>query len=92
MTKEILFLAVSELAMAIQAASAYPENHPRVQELLVRLHRRVQSEAERLRGLNIGFFSDHVVVDEIPLVDPNPALNRLIERMREKGIEKILVS
>jgi putative nucleotidyltransferase with HDIG domain len=92
MTKETLFLAVSELAMAIQAASAYPENHPRVQELLVRLHRRVQSEAERLRGLNIGFFSDHVVVDEIPFVEPNPTLNRLIERMREKGIEKILIS
>jgi putative nucleotidyltransferase with HDIG domain len=91
-TKDALFLAVSELAMAIQAASAYPENHPRVQELLVRLHRRVQSEAERLRGLNIGFFSDHVVVDEIPFVEPNPTLNRLLERMREKGIEKILVS
>jgi len=45
MTKDALFLAVSELAMAIQAASAYPENHPHVQELLVRLHRRVQSEA-----------------------------------------------
>jgi putative nucleotidyltransferase with HDIG domain len=90
--KEALFLAVSELAMAIQAASAYPENHPRVQELLVRLHRRVQTEAERLRGLNIGFFSDHVVVDEIPFVEPNPTLNRLLERMREKGIEKILVS
>lgn len=92
MTKDTLFLVVSELAMAIQAASSYPENHPRVQELLVRLHRRVQSEAERLRGLNIGFFSDHVVVDEFPFVEPNPTLNRLIERMREKGIEKILIS
>ena len=92
MTKDTLFLVVSELALAIQAASAYPENHPRVQELLVRLHRRVQSEAERLRGLNIGFFSDHVVVDEFPFVEPNPTLNRLIERMREKGIEKILIS
>jgi putative nucleotidyltransferase with HDIG domain len=92
MTKDTLFLLVSELAMAIQAASAYPENHPRVQELLVRLHRRVQSEASVLRGLNIGFFRDHVVVDEFPFVEPNPTLTRLIERMREKGIEKILVS
>jgi putative nucleotidyltransferase with HDIG domain len=92
LTKDTLFQVVSELAMAIQAASAYPENHPRVQELLVRLHCRVQSEAERLRGLNIGFFSDHVVVDEIPFVEPNPTLTRLIERMREKGIEKILIS
>ena len=92
MTKNTLFLLVSELAMAIQAASAYPENHPRVQELLVHLHRRVQSEASQLSGLKLGFFRDHVVVDEFPFVEPNPALTRLIERMREKGIEKILVS
>jgi len=92
MRKNALFLLVSELAMAIQAASAYPENHPRVQELLVRLHRGVESEASLLRGLNIGFFRDHVVVDEFPFVEPNPTLARLIERMREKGIEKILIS
>ena len=92
MTGDALFLVVSDLALAIQGASAYPENHPRVQELLVRLHRRVQSEAERLRGLNIGFFRDHVVVDERPFMEPNPTLTRLIERMREKGIEKILIS
>lgn len=92
MTGDALFPVVSDLALAIQGASAYPENHPRVQELLVRLHRRVQSEAERLRGLNIGFFRDHVVVDECPFMEPNPTLTRLIERMREKGIEKILIS
>ena len=92
MTKDTLFLVVSDFALAIQSASAYPENHPRVQEILVRLHRRVQSEAKRLRGLNIGFFRDHVVVDEFPFVGPNPTLTRLIERMREKGIEKILFS
>jgi putative nucleotidyltransferase with HDIG domain len=92
MTEDTLFPVVSDLALAIQGASAYPENHPRVQELLVRLHRRVQSEAERLRGLNIGFFRDHVVVDECPFMEPNPTLARLIERMREKGIEKILIS
>ncbi|MHB1024268.1 MAG: HD-GYP domain-containing protein [Desulfobacteria bacterium] len=92
MTRDTLFQVVSDLALAIQAASAYPENHPRVQELLVRLHHRVQSEAEQLGGLNIGFFRDHVVVDEFPFVEPNPTLTRLIERMREKGIEKILLS
>lgn len=92
MTGEPLFLVVSDLALAIQAASAYPENHPRVQELLVRLHRRVQSEASLLRGLNIGFFRDHVVVGESPFIEPNPTLSRLIERMRDKGIEKILIS
>jgi len=92
MTKDTLFQVVSDLALAIQGASAYPENHPRVQEILVRLHHRVQSEASRLRGLNIGFFQDHIVVDEVPFVGPNPALTRLTERMREKGIEKILIS
>ena len=92
MTRDTLFLVVSDLALAIQGVSAYPENHPRVQELLVRLHHRVQSAASLLRGLKIGFFHDHIVVDEFPFVEPNPSLARLIERMREKGIEKILIS
>ncbi len=92
MTKDTLFPVVTNLALAIQGASAYPENHPRVQELLVRLHRRVQSEASLLRGLNIGFFRDHVVVDAFPFVESTPMLTRLIDRMREKGIEKILIS
>jgi HD-GYP domain-containing protein (c-di-GMP phosphodiesterase class II) len=90
--RENLFYVVSDLALAIQGASSYPENHPRVQELLVRLHRRVCDEAERCKGLNIGFFRDHVVVDEHPFLEPNPTLARLIERMQEKGIEKILIS
>jgi HD-GYP domain-containing protein (c-di-GMP phosphodiesterase class II) len=90
--RENLFYVVSDLALAIQGASSYPENHPRVQELLVRLHRRVCAEAERCKGLNIGFFRDHVVADEHPFLEPNPTLARLIERMREKGIEKILIS
>ena len=92
MTRDTLFQVLSDLALAIQGASAYPENHPRVQELLVRLHQHVRSEAERLNGLNIGFFRDHIVVDEFPFVEPNPTLIRLIERMREKGIEKIVIS
>ena len=92
MTRDALFQVVSDLALAIQGASAYPENHPRVEELLARLYRRVQSESKRLGGLNIGFFKDHVVVDEVPFVEANPTLTRLIDRMREKGIEKILIS
>ncbi len=92
MTRDTFFQVVSDLTLAIQGASAYPENHPRVQELLVRLHHRVQSGASLLHGLNIGFFHDHIVVDEVPFVGPNPTLTRLIERMRGKGIEKILIS
>jgi len=92
MTRDALFLVVSDLALAIHGVSTYPENHPRVQELLANLHRRVQSEAERLGGLNIGFFRDHIVVGESPFLEPTPTFTRLIERMREKGIEKILIS
>jgi putative nucleotidyltransferase with HDIG domain len=90
--RESLFYVVSDLALAIQGASTYPENHPKVQELLVRLHRRVSAEAETRRGLNIGIFRDHVVADEHPFLDPNPTLARLIERMQDRGIEKILFS
>ncbi|MGB7631622.1 MAG: HD domain-containing phosphohydrolase [Candidatus Deferrimicrobium sp.] len=92
MTRDTLLQVVSDLALAIQGTSAYPGNHPRVQELLTRLHQQVQSKASLLRGLNIGFFRDHVVVDEFPFVEQNPTLTRLTERMREKGIEKILIS
>jgi len=92
MTRDTLFQVVSDLALATQGASAYPENHPRVRELLVNLHRRVQHEAEQLRGLNIGFFRNHIVVDEFPFVESNPTLARLTHRMRERGIEKILIS
>ncbi len=45
MTKDSLFPVVSDLALAIQTASAYPENHPRVREILSRLYCRVQAEA-----------------------------------------------
>lgn len=92
MTRDSLFQIVSDLAQAIQGASAYPENHPRVRELLVRLHHHVRSGASLLGGLNIGFFHDHIVVDEVPFTGQNPTLTRLAERMREKGIEKILIS
>src|SRR4030042_4636199 len=53
---------------------------------------RVQSGASLLPGLNIGFFHDHIVVDEVPFVGQDHTLPRLIERMRGKGIEKILIS
>jgi putative nucleotidyltransferase with HDIG domain len=92
MTREELFQVASDLALAIQGATAYPESHPKIQQLLTRLHLRVQAAAERLQGLHIGFFSDHVVVDESPFVEPNPTLARLMARMGEKGIEKMLIS
>ena len=92
MTRDSLFLVVSDFALAIQGASTYPENHPRVQGLLANLHRRVQSEAAQLGGLNIGFFRDHIVVDEFPFVESNPTLAKLTQRMRENGIEKIVIS
>src|SRR3989337_566530 len=41
MIRETLFQLVSDLALAIQAASAYPENHPRVQDLLGGPHKRL---------------------------------------------------
>ncbi len=92
MKREDLFPVLSDLALAIQAAAAYPENHPKVQQILERLHRRVLADARRLEGLNLGFFGDHVVVDECPFVEPNSTLLRLMARMREKGIEKIRFS
>jgi putative nucleotidyltransferase with HDIG domain len=92
MKREDLFQVLSDMALAIQGAAAYPENHPKVQQLLVRLHYGILAEARRLEGLNIGFFGDHVVVDECPFVEMNSTLARLMARMRDKGIEKICFS
>jgi len=84
-----LFGVVSDLALAVQAVSVYPETHQRVQDLLVRLHQRLQEETGTLKILHIGFLGDHAVVDEFPFLGLSPTLQKLIHRMREKGIEKI---
>ncbi len=78
-----------DLALSIQASSVYPESHQRVQVLLGRLHERLQAETGRLKVLHIGFLGDHAVIDEFPFLGLNPTLDRLIRKMRERGIEKI---
>lgn len=78
-----------DLGLSIQASSVYPESHQRVQELLARLHNRLQAETGRLNVLHIGFLGDHAVIDEFPFLGLNPTLDRLIRKMRERGIEKI---
>jgi len=84
-----LFAVVSDLALAVQAVSVYPESHQRVQDLLVRLHQRIHEEAGRLSTLHIGFMGDHAIVDEFPFLGLSPTLHKLIRKMQEKGIEKV---
>ncbi len=78
-----------DLGLSIQASSIYPESHQRVQGLLTRLHNRLQAETGRLKILHIGFLGDHAVIDEFPFIGLNPTLDRLVRKMRERGIEKI---
>jgi HD-GYP domain-containing protein (c-di-GMP phosphodiesterase class II) len=84
-----LFAVVSDLAQAVQAVSVYPESHQRVQDLLARLHQRIQEEAGRLSTLHIGFLGDHAIVDEFPFLGNSPTLHKLIRKMQDKGIEKV---
>jgi len=88
--REDFFAVVSDLALGIQAAAVYPESHQRIQEILSRLHRRLQSETDRRKYLHIGLMADHVVVEEFPFLGLNPTLQRLIRRLLEKGMEKIV--
>jgi len=80
-----------DLGLAIQASAVYPESHQRVQSLLIRLHNRIQAETGRLKVLHIGFLGDHAVIDEFPFLGLNPTLDRLVRKMRERGIEKISI-
>jgi len=80
---------LADLVQAVQAAGIYPEEHHRVQEPLSRLHRRVKTEAKRLRGLNVGFLGDQVVIDQFPFRSATRAFERLTRRMAARGIEKV---
>lgn len=88
--REDLFRVAADLALAVQGAATYPESHPKAQALMLRLYESIREDAARLRGLSIGFFADHIVVDEQPFLGLNATLERLNERMRDKGIEKVI--
>ncbi len=90
-TRDELFQVLADLALAIQGASTYPESHPKVQTLLLRLFERIQAASQQLGGLNVGFFADHIVVDEQPFIGLNATLSRLNRLVQEKGIEKVLI-
>jgi hypothetical protein len=82
---------LSDLVQLFQAVSVYPESHQFVREPLSRLHRRVQEEAKRLGKLTIGLLGDQVVIDQIPFLATNTGIRRLIRKMSERGIEKVVV-
>ena len=89
--RQELFGVVLDLAQTIQAATIYPENHQRVQQLLTRLHNRIGQMASSLGTIHIGIIGDHFVVDEFPFLEMNPALRKLLQDIREKGIEKFSI-
>ncbi len=87
--KSLLFGVVLDLAQAIQAATIYPEQHPQVQGLLSRLSGRIGRATGALGTLHLGIIGDHFVVDEFPFLEMNPALVKLLQDLRDKGMEKI---
>jgi len=86
-----LFAVILDLAQAIQALSIYPDHHQRVQQLLSRLHERIRHAASDVGTIHIGIIGDRFVVDEFPFLEMNPALEKLLKDIREKGIEKISI-
>jgi putative nucleotidyltransferase with HDIG domain len=85
------FAVIQDLAQAIQAATIYPENHQRIQQLFARLHQRIGQMTSSIGTLHIGIIGDHFVVDEFPFLEMNPALRKLLGDIREKGIEKFSI-
>jgi len=85
------FAVIQDLAQTIQAATIYPENHQRIQQLFERLHKRIGQMTSAIGTLHIGIIGDHFVVDEFPFLEMNPALRKLLGEIREKGIEKFSI-
>jgi putative nucleotidyltransferase with HDIG domain len=86
-----LFAVILDLAQAIQASSIYPDHHQRVQQLLSRLHERIRHVAADVGTIHIGIIGERFVVDEFPFLEMNPALEKLLKDIREKGMEKISI-
>lgn len=91
MKPQDLFGIILDLAQAIQAAAIYPETHQRVRLVLGRLHDRIQRASAAHGTIHVGIIGDHFVVDEFPFLDMNPALDKLLRDIREKGIEKFAI-
>jgi HD-GYP domain-containing protein (c-di-GMP phosphodiesterase class II) len=85
------FAVIQDLAQTIQAATIYPENHQRIQQLFARLHKRIGQMTSSIGTLHVGIIGDHFVVDEFPFLEMNPALRKLLGDIREKGIEKFSI-
>ncbi|MDH3237006.1 MAG: HD domain-containing protein [Deltaproteobacteria bacterium] len=86
-----LFGVILDLAQVIQASTIYPDHHQRVQQLLSRLHERILRVAGDVGTIHIGVIGDRFVVDEFPFLEMNPALEKLLRDIREKGMEKISI-
>jgi putative nucleotidyltransferase with HDIG domain len=85
------FAVIRDFAQTIQAATIYPENHQRIQQLFARLHKQIGQMTSSIGTLHIGIIGDHFIVDEFPFLEMNPALRKLIGEIREKGIEKFSI-
>jgi HD-GYP domain-containing protein (c-di-GMP phosphodiesterase class II) len=89
--RDVFQAILADLVQLFQAVTVYPESHQYVQEPLARLHHRLQEEADRLGKLTVGFLGDQVVIDRIPFLATTTGIRRLIRKMNERGIEKVVV-
>jgi HD-GYP domain-containing protein (c-di-GMP phosphodiesterase class II) len=81
---------LADLVQLFQAVSVYPESHQFVRDPLNRLTSRIQEEAKRLGKLTIGFLGDQVVIDQIPFLATTTGIRRMIRKMSERGVEKVV--
>jgi len=89
--RDVFQAILADLVQLFQALSVYPETHQRVQEPLASLHRRLGEATRRLGKLTFGFLGDQVVIDQIPFLATTTGIRRLIRKMNERGIEKLVV-
>jgi HD-GYP domain-containing protein (c-di-GMP phosphodiesterase class II) len=81
---------LNDLMQLFQTVTVYPETHQFVQEPLVRLHGRIREAAKPSRKLTFGFLVDQVVIEDVPFLATTAGSRRLIRKMNERGIEKLV--
>lgn len=73
----------ANLAAVLQALRLYPGDHPLVQRLLDKLKDSMQPLLQNRGKLQLGFADDSLMIEDLPCIDVNPAINELGQRIKQ---------
>jgi len=80
----------SNLAAVLQALRLYPGDHPLVQRLLDKLRDSMQPLLQAREKLQLGFADGGLMIEDLPCIDVNPAINELGQRIKQCQLKGLL--